>query len=174
MQHDPRRASPRIGVEALCWELIGDQEVSSLIVDVSTEGARLERPFVPTHRRDSPLELGPAGKGQYAAPPTRPVHLERVVPLQIEVPEIDEVMWARGDVVFDELVQVKTNGGPFGLVRRTGYHIALAAARDLRLLRDYVWHMHGKLRASAVSEREREPERATDREFNVFDCLTFG
>jgi hypothetical protein len=161
MQHDPRRTSPRIGIEALCWEMIGDQEVSSLIVDVSTEGARLERPFVPAARRAGSIELGPAGRSTYRAPPPRPAHLERVVPLQIEVPDIDEVMWARGDVVFDEVVPVKTNGGPFGLIRRTGYHIALAAARDLRLLRDYVWNRH-------------EQQRQLDRAYNVFDCLTFG
>jgi hypothetical protein len=72
------------------------------------------------------------------------------VPLQIEVPGIDEVMWARGDVVFDRLVQARTgetNGGPFGLIRRTGYRIALAAARDLRLLRDYVFDTYYARRA---------------------------
>ena len=30
-------------------------------------------------------------------------------------------------------------GGPFGFLRRTGYRIALAAQRDLRMLRDYVY-----------------------------------
>ncbi len=113
VQHDSRRASPRIDVEALCWEIVGDREVSSLVVDLSSDGARLERPFL-------------GGR------------IEREVPLQIEIPGIDEVMWARGDVVFDQLVPAKTKS-PFGLLRRTGYHLALAAARDLRLLRDYIW-----------------------------------
>jgi hypothetical protein len=119
---DLRRVSPRIDVEALCWEVIGDRERSALLVDVSTEGARVERPYI-------------GGR------------IDSVVPLQIEVPGIDEVMWARGDVVFDKLVPAKVNGGPFGLIRRTGYRIAIAAARDLRLLRDYVWDMHHALRA---------------------------
>jgi hypothetical protein len=96
---------------------VGDREVSSLVVDLSSDGARVERPFV-------------GGR------------IEREVPLQIEVPGIDEVMWARGDVVFDQLVPAPTRSGPFGLLRRTGYHIALAAARDLRLLRDYIWSMY--------------------------------
>ena len=113
---DHRRNSPRIGVEALCWELVADREVSSLIVDLSTDGARLERPFV-------------GGR------------IEKEVPLQIEIPGIDEVMWAKGDVVFDVLVPMKDKG-PFGLMRRTGFHIALAAARDLRLVRDYVYSMY--------------------------------
>jgi hypothetical protein len=112
---DPRRASPRIDVEALCWELIGDREFSSLIVDLSTEGARVERPYA-------------GGR------------IEREVPLQIEVPGIDEVMWAKADVVFDQLV-ADPKAGPFQLMRRTGYRIALAAARDLRLLRDYVYSL---------------------------------
>ncbi len=117
MQHDPRRESPRIDVEALCWEIVGDREVSSLVVDLSSHGVRVERPFV---------------GGRVA----------REVPLQIEVPGIDEVMWAKGDVVFDQLVPARSNGGPFGLLRRTGYRIAIAAARDLRLLRDFVHAMH--------------------------------
>lgn len=114
--HDPRRTSPRIDVEALCWEIVDDREVSSLVVDLSSDGARLERPFL-------------GGR------------IERAVPLQIEIPGIDEVMWARGDVIFDHLVPAKSKG-PFGLMRRTGYHIALAAARDLRLVREYIHAMY--------------------------------
>lgn len=147
MQHEPRRHSPRIGIEALCWEVIGNREVSSLIVDLSSEGARLERPFVPVSYREEPIELGPAGRSTYVPPPALPERLDRV-PLQIEVPGIDEIMWARGDVVFDELVEAKVNGGPFGLVRRTGYHISLAAARDLRMLRELVWETYAKQRAA--------------------------
>jgi len=113
---DPRRTSPRIDVEAMCWELVGDHEVSSLVVDLSSDGARLERPFI-------------GGR------------IAREVPLQLEIPGIDEVMWARGDVVFDQLVPARDQG-PFGLVRRTGYHISLAAARDLRLVRDFVYSMY--------------------------------
>jgi hypothetical protein len=125
--HDPRRVSPRIGVEALCWEVIGDHERSALVVDLSTEGARVERPFL-------------GGR------------LDREVPLELEVPGIDEVMWARGDVVFDRIVPAPAQGGPFGLIRRTGYRIALAAARDLRLLREYVHERH---RARVAERRAR-------------------
>lgn len=121
MQPELRRVSPRIDVEALCWEVVDDKETSALIVDLSTQGARLERPFL-------------GGR------------IEREVPLQLEVPGIDEVMWAKGDVVFDKLVP-SPNAGPFGLMRRTGYRIVIAASRDLRLLRDYVWEMHAQLRA---------------------------
>jgi hypothetical protein len=153
MDQDPRRSSPRIGIEALCWEMVGDRELSSLVVDLSSEGARLERPFLTAGRDDSgPIELGPAGKSRFTRRAPLTTRLERVVPLQLEVPGIDELMWARGDVVFDELVPVKSNGGPFGLLRRTGYHISLAASRDLRLLKEYVYEMHAKQQQAANDE----------------------
>jgi hypothetical protein len=152
MQQDPRRASPRIGVEALCWEMIGERERSALVVDLSTHGARIERPFLPAGYHDyDALELGPAGRSSYVTPAPRPSELARIVPLQLEVPEIDEVMWARGEVMFDELVEARgpgARGGPFNLVRRTGYHLSLAATRDMRLLRDYIYDMHAKQQAA--------------------------
>ena len=115
MRDDHRRISPRIGVEALCWEEIGGHERSSLIVDLSSGGARLERPYV-------------GGR------------IQREVPLQLEVPGIDEVMWARGEVCYDQLVEAKgPTGGPMSLIRRTGYRIVLAASRDLRILRELVF-----------------------------------
>jgi hypothetical protein len=111
--YDLRRESPRIGVEAMCWELVDRNEVSGLAVDLSSMGLRIERPYV--------------------GGPTRVQ-----VPLQIEVPGIDEVMWARGDAVFDTVVA----GGPTGLLRRTGYHLKLAASRDMRLLSEFVYESH--------------------------------
>jgi hypothetical protein len=127
--HDIRRASPRIEVEALCWEIVDDRELSSLVVDLSRDGARLERPYV---------------GGRIAA----------AVPLQLEVPEIDEVIWARGEVVFDQLVPMRApSGGPFGFLRRTGYRIALAAARDLRMLRDYVYEKARARDAALAAEQ---------------------
>jgi hypothetical protein len=109
-----RRESPRIGIEALCWELVADREVSGLAVELSPHGLRIERP--------------------YTGGPTR-----REVPLQIEVPGIDEVMWARADACFDQVVPATgPAGGALGLVRRTGYRITAAAARDLRLIEELV------------------------------------
>jgi len=115
--HDPRRTGPRIDIEALCWELVDGSEASGMIVDLSAPGkrsigVRLERPYVGGRTRDA-------------------------TPLQIEVPGIDEVMWARGDVCFDHLVPCKT-AGPMGLLRRTGYRLGSAATRDLRMLEEFV------------------------------------
>jgi hypothetical protein len=112
------RRGPRIDVEALCWELVDGRETSALAVDLSTDGLRIERPYV--------------------GGPTR-----QCVPLQLEVPGIDEVMWARGDACFDVIVPTtKALGGPWGMLRRTGYRIAIAARRDLKMLEEYVVETH--------------------------------
>jgi hypothetical protein len=97
----------------MCWELVERHEVSCLAVDLSMMGLRIERPY-----------FGGLTRHQ--------------VPLQIEVPGIDEVMWARGDAVSDIVVP----GGPTGLVRRTGYHLTLAAGRDMRMLKEFVFETH--------------------------------
>ena len=122
--HAFRRESPRIGIEAMCWELVDRHEVGGLAVDLSSMGLRIERPYV--------------------GGPTR-----REVPLQIEVPGIDEIMWARGDAVFDTVVP----GGPTGLLRRTGYHLTLAAMRDFRLIKEFVNEQH---RARILEEETLE------------------
>jgi hypothetical protein len=113
-----RRESPRIDVEAMCWEVIDGRELSGLALDLSSGGLRIERP--------------------YTGGPTR-----REVQLEIEVPGIDEVMWARGDACFDVLVPTSSPaGGTLGLIRRTGYRIAIAAQRDLRRLKEVVFETY--------------------------------
>lgn len=109
-----RRSSPRVDVEALCWEIVDGKQASSLAVDLSAAGLRIERPYV--------------------GGPTR-----REVQLELEIPEIDEVMWAKGDATFDVLVPSKSpSGGTLGLLRRTGYRLVAAARRDFKRLEEYV------------------------------------
>lgn len=118
--NDFRREGPRIEIEAMCWELVDGKEHGSLAVDLSTRGLRIERP--------------------YSGGPTRKHML-----LEIEVPGLDEIMWARADACFDVLIRpapASTLGGALGLVRRTGYRIVVAAARDLRRLQEYVVETH--------------------------------
>lgn len=113
-----RRESPRIPVETLCWELFDGRELAGVAFDLSSGGLRIERP--------------------YAGGATR-----REVQLELEIPGIDEVMWAKGDATFDVLVPTSSPaGGPLGLIRRTGYRIALAANRDLRRLREVVFETY--------------------------------
>ncbi len=115
---DLRRLMPRIDVETFCCELVGGRDRPGLVVDLSPEGARLERP--------------------YLGGPT-----PREIVLELEVPEIDEVIWARGEVCFDQLRQAPAGqGGPLGLMRTTGIRLVSAATRDLRMLRECVIETH--------------------------------
>ena len=115
---DPRRIDPRVDVETFCSELVGRGERPALVVDLSAVGARIERPYVG----------GPT---------------PREIDLELEVPEIDEVIWARGEVCFDVVTQAPAgvHGGPLGLLRTTGLRLIRAATRDLKLLRDCVFEL---------------------------------
>jgi hypothetical protein len=106
------RRKPRQRVEAFCTEIVDGRERHGMVLDVSEEGVRLTRPFVVGQRRRRELQL------------------------EFELPGIDEVMWARGEICFDQL-----RPGPAGILRTTGVRLARAAARDLRMLRDYVLGM---------------------------------
>jgi hypothetical protein len=110
-----RRESPRIDVEALCWELVDGKEASGMAVNLSSMGLRIERPYVGGETR-------------------------REVQLELEIPGIDEVMWAKGDASSDMLIPTRSGaGGPMGLIRRTGYRLVIAAQRDLRMIREFVF-----------------------------------
>jgi len=109
-----RRSSPRIGVESICWEIVDGKEASSIAIDLSTHGVRIERPY-----------LGGGTRSE--------------VQLELEIPEIDETMWAKGAATYDVLVQEKSPlGGPMQLLRRTGYRLVAGARRDFNRLEEYV------------------------------------
>jgi hypothetical protein len=127
---DFRREGPRIDVDALCWEVSDEGETSAMAVDLSQGGIRIERPYVGGRTRE-------------------------VVPLQLDIPGIDELLWARGDVCSDIVVAGKHRLAP--LVRRTGYRIAMAARRDRKMLREYVFDsflMRQRLDESGLSHIE--------------------
>lgn len=126
---DLRRLMPRIDVETFCSELVGGRDRPGLVVDLSPEGARLERP--------------------YLGGPT-----PREIVLELEVPEVDEVIWARGEVCFDQVRQAPPGqGGPLGLLRTTGIRLVSAAMRDLRMLRECVIETHrARQRVERVDE----------------------
>ncbi len=131
----------------MCWELLDGKEIGALAVDLSSTGLRIERPFVP-------------GLARGAAP------------LQLEVPGIDEILWARGEPCFDELVpNAGPAGGALGLVRRTGYRLVAAAARDLRMLGDYVFETH---RAKLAKEREDRARDDDAFDFRFASCYMRG
>ncbi|HLU66204.1 MAG TPA: PilZ domain-containing protein [Kofleriaceae bacterium] len=111
---DQRRISPRIPVESFCSELHGDQLRHALVVDLSGDGLRLCRPL--------------------GGPRTRTLQLE------LEIPEMDEIVWATGEVCFDELRPAPRSAmAPTGILRTTGVRLVSAASRHRRLLRDFVF-----------------------------------
>lgn len=115
---DARRITPRIDVETFCSEVVGSRDHPGMVIDLSAEGARLERPYTG----------GPS---------------PREIVLEMEVPEVDEVIWVRGEVCFDQLRQAPPGqGGPMGLLRTTGLRLVTAAARDLRMLRECVFELY--------------------------------
>jgi len=98
---------------ALCTEHGGLEPCSALLIDLSETGLRLQRPVV--------------GR--------RPTGL---VPLEFEIPEVDEVVWAAGEICFDEVWQIRgTDFGPSGLLRTSGVRLVSISARHRRMLRDY-------------------------------------
>jgi hypothetical protein len=104
----PRRLVPRIGVETLCTEIADGVERPGFVVDLSERGVRLERPYT-------------GGR------------TPKVMQLELELPGIDAILWARGEACFDRVRSVRGT-----LMRTTGIRIAAAAAHDLKLLRDFV------------------------------------
>jgi hypothetical protein len=99
---------PRVAVETLCNELVADRDQYALVTDLSAHGLCLQRPL----------------RGRLAS---------RIVQLEFELPEVDEIVWARGEICFDRL-----RPAPTGPVRSSGIRLVAAAARHLRLLRDWV------------------------------------
>jgi PilZ domain len=104
---DPRRCAPRVDVDALCCDGSGRP---ALVVDLSPEGLKVERPrWLPVRGR---------------------------VQLEVEMPEVDDVVWLTGEVCFD-----RVRGG----VQSTGLRVVAAAARDLRRIRDFVMERRRRL-----------------------------
>jgi len=113
MAADPRRFGPRIPVESLCAELHGGGLRHALVVDMSEDGLRIERPF--------------------GGPRTRRLQLE------LEIPGVDEIGWAAAEVCFDEV----RRAGSGAVIRTSGLRLVSAAQRHRRILREYVhdcWH----------------------------------
>jgi hypothetical protein len=128
----PKRVDPRVPVESLCSEVVDDREHFGVLVDLSPQGVRLERPL--GGRRDG-----------------------RIVQLEFELPEADEIIWAKGEVCFDSVRRVTGHAPP---VRTTGVRLVAAASRHLRMLRDWV--------AATVEARRRVEED------DVMGYLTFA
>jgi hypothetical protein len=113
---DPRRHGPRVAIDGWCGVVTHDDLRHAAVLELSESGVRLERVFDP--RRAA-----------------------RTVALELELPDVDEVIWARAEVVFARLTPL---GGTHAwgqprMLCRAGLRIAAAATRHLRLLRDFVF-----------------------------------
>jgi hypothetical protein len=113
---DARRRVPRISVDGLCGVVTDDDNLRhASLRNLSMLGLRLERPFDPKTARP-------------------------VVQLEIELPGIDEVVWATAAVTHAHLTPMRARAAD-GAPRfwcRAGLRIADASQRERRLLRDYV------------------------------------
>ena len=115
---DFRPRPARVQVESMCSEVVDEHEHYGLIVELSESGVRLQRPL----------------KGR------RP---GRIIQLEFEMPGVDEIIWAKGEICFDQLWRARTvaQGGLQSLLRTSGVRLVTAASRHLRMLRDYVMSM---------------------------------
>jgi hypothetical protein len=112
---DPRRLAPRVHVDGLCGVLDRHDLRHAALLDLSALGVRIERPF-------------------------DPASASRLVQLEIELPGVDEIVWARGEVTFAHLSPMggRHPDGQPRLLCRAGIRIDRLARPDRRLLRDYV------------------------------------
>ena len=120
---DLRRQGPRITVDGWCGVVTHHDLRHAAVLELSETGVRLERVFDP----------------RTAA---------RTVALELELPGVDEIIWARADVAFAHLSPLggtHASGQP-RLMCRAGLRIADAASRHLRLLRDYVFASYAHAR----------------------------
>jgi hypothetical protein len=112
---DARRRAPRLTIDGFCGVVAHDDLHHAAMTDLSTLGLRIERPFEPKAARP-------------------------IVQLEIELPGIDEVVWASAAVTHAHLSPLpgRTRDGQPRFWCRAGLRIADASRRELRLLRDYV------------------------------------
>jgi hypothetical protein len=127
---DARRRAPRISLEGFCSVATDDTVHHAQLTNLSTLGLRIERP------------------GE-TAPPRSTVQLE------IELPGLDEVVWASAvvtDIRLSFLRRRRLDGRPRWMFR-TGLQIAAISGREQRLLRDYVVEQMVARRATVRERR---------------------
>jgi hypothetical protein len=131
---DARRRAPRIAVAGFCGVAVDDDLHHASLTNLSTLGLRLERPYEPTGAK-------------------------QVLQLEIELPGLDEVVWASAIVtraVLTPMRSCRSDGRP-RFWCRAGLRIGDTSRRERRMLQDYV--IEG-LRARAVAPDRRIAQRA--------------
>lgn len=124
---DARRRAPRISLEGFCSVAVDDGLHHAHLTSLSTLGLRVEQP-------------------------SRTATTRTMVQLEIELPGLDDVIWASAYIT-----DVRIAYGRRPWLCRTGLQIAAISGRERRLLRDYVVeHM-------VAREAERDRRRLTAR-----------
>ena len=113
---DARRRAPRISVDGFCGVVSNDNLRPAAMSNLSKLGLRAERVCDPKTAR-------------------------RVVQLEIELPNVDEVLWASAAVTHAYLTPLpgRTADGQPRFWCRAGLQIVNTSRRESRLLRDYVF-----------------------------------
>ena len=128
---DARRRVPRIAVDGFCSVATDDALHHAQLTNLSTLGLRIERPTPPA--------------------------MQANVQLEIELPGLDEVVWASA-VVTDIRISYlpgRRRDGRRPWTCQTGLRIAAISSSEQRLLRDYVVEQM-RARRRRGDERRRE------------------
>jgi hypothetical protein len=128
-----RRVASRVAVDGFCSEYVAERQLLSRIVDVSESGLKLQR-------------LLKRGRNP-----------DRIVQLEFELPALGEVIWAKGEICFDQLWPVEVAGRCQPL-RTSGVRLVAAAQKHLRMLREYVVESGRAMRNMAVMTTMDEPD----------------
>jgi hypothetical protein len=109
------RHAPRIAIDGFCGVVSRDQLRHATMRDLSFTGCRVERVFDPAQAR-------------------------KVVQLEIELPGVDEIIWATAAVTRAYLTPLPraTPDEPHRFWCRAGLHLTQASRRERRVLMDYV------------------------------------
>jgi hypothetical protein len=127
---DARRRAPRISVDGFCSVASDEDLAHASMSNLSTLGLRLERPFDPAKARP-------------------------IVQLEIELPGIDEVVWASAVVTHAYLTPMpgrRADGQP-RFWCKAGLRIADASRAERQMLRDYVVEQLVARRTDGVCDR---------------------
>lgn len=111
---DARRRAPRVSVDGLCGVASHNDLYHASMSDLSTTGLRLERVFDPKSAKP-------------------------IVQLEIELPGLDEVVWASAAVTHAFLTPIgRTHDGQPRFWCKAGLRIADTSRAERTMLRDYV------------------------------------
>lgn len=133
---DARRRAPRISVDAFCGVAVANDLHHASLSNLSTLGFQVERPFDPATAKP-------------------------IVQLEIELPGLDEIVWASAIVTRAYLTPMpgRTADGQPRFWCRAGLVLGQTSRRERTMLRDYVVDQLVMHRAAAKAADRRVDSR---------------